>query len=129
MELHGINRVNNSIMKSVYDPSIVDIENYLNIIFNGQGAISIIGDNKNIVEKLTIFCENKRCYLELLDHRDEFLARTYFDEELPLEDNPVISIDHASDCHLNTTTTDLPLIMKICNEYLSTNDVSHNLMR
>lgn len=129
MELHGINRLNNSTLKSVYNPSIIDVEYYLNIIFNGQGAISIIGDNKNLAEKLTIFCEKKRCYLELLDHRDEYLVRTYFNEELSLEDNPVISIDHASECHFNTTTADLSLITKICNEYLKNNDVSHELMR
>lgn len=91
MELHGINRLNNSIIKSIYNPTLKDVEQYLNIIFYGQGAISIIGDNKNLAEKLTIFCEKKRCYLELLDPRDEYLVRTYFNEELPLEDNPVIS--------------------------------------
>ncbi len=129
MELHGINRLDNSILKSVNNPSIEDIKYYLNIIFTKQGAISIIGDNTNIVEKLTIFCEDKRCYLELFDHRDEYLVRTYFNENLSLEDNPVISIDHASECHFNTTTTDLSLIIKICDEYLRTNDVSHELMR
>jgi hypothetical protein len=129
MELHGINRLTGLILKSIYNPSIADIEHHLSIIFNGQGAISITGDNKDIVEKLTIFCENKRCYLELIDHRDEYLLRTYFDENLSLEDSHIISIDHAAECHFNTITTDFSLIMKICDEYLSTNDVSHKVMR
>ena len=30
-------------------------------------------NNERIAEKLTIFCENKRCSLDLLDYRDEYL--------------------------------------------------------
>lgn len=128
MQLIGMDRLNNKALKLIINPSLPEIEQYLTAIFYGKGCISLIGDNEFAAEKLIIFCEKGRCYMELLDPHDEYQVRVYNNYYIPLEQNSLISIDHASDCYLNTTTTDFSLVLKICEEFRSTNNVSNNIM-
>lgn len=113
-------------LTSIQNPSTHDVSHYVQQISTGNGQLGVYSDRKDI-EKLDIYVEKGYIYFQLIDSRSEWGCREYINPKVSLSDNTTREVDQFS-CTEATITRDIELVIRIINEFVTTNDVSEELM-
>lgn len=113
-------------LSSINNPSTHDVSHYVQQSSTGNGHLGVYRDRKDI-EKLDIHVEKGYFYFQLIDGRSEWGCREYIKPKVSLSDNKTREVDQFI-CTEATTTRDIELVIRIINEFVTTNDVSEELM-